>query len=77
MYEHKAILKDSELKAGRKAFRRKKSKVSSPVMSIIVSPEKYKKFEENGSVIINIMSAGNIKSNLVKPFTGKAIIILK
>jgi len=72
MIDHKAILKGHTARKPKK-----KSKVSSPVMSIIVSPEKYKKFEENGSIILNIMSAGNIKSNDVSPFTGSAVIILR
>jgi len=74
MIDHKAVLKR---RAARPTKKTKGKKVSSSYMNIIVSPEKYAALKENGPLILNVISSGNVKSNLTIPRTGNVVIILK
>ena len=49
------------------------------IINIIVGSGQYKKIERanNGTLILNIISAGNVNSKDTKPFSGKIVMILK
>ena len=76
MIDHKAVLKR---RAARPTKKTKGKKVSSNYMSIIVSSEQYKALERNpsGGLFINVLSSGDVKSNLTKPHTGAVVLVLK
>ena len=75
MIDHKAVLK----RRAARPTKTKSKKVSSNYMNIIVSAEQYKALERNpsGGLFINVLSSGNVKSNLTKPHTGAVVLVLK
>jgi len=56
-----------------------KRKPSSAIVDIIVSQDQYEKFEAagNDTVVLNVISASDIKSKQTKPFTGDILVILR
>lgn len=80
MNEHKLRRSHSSRSGAAKRSTRRK-KISSPIMSIIVSSAQYAAFKKQnnpeGGIILNIANAGDIKKRgRGEPFTGKMIVIL-
>jgi len=84
MYNHKMNdhklrqSKDSTLRAEKRSTRRKRS--SSPVMTVIISSEQYAALERasknQSGIILNVVSASNLKKRKSEPYTGSLILTL-
>jgi len=79
MNEHKLRQsKDSTLRAEKRSTRRKKA--AGPIMTVVISSAQYAAFEKasknQSGIILNVVSASNLKKRKSEPYTGSLILTL-